>query len=321
MPPLSKSTNNPPEKKNVAVVGTGWFGNAHCRVTSLVANLKAVCDTDLKRANATAAKYDVRPYTDFQTMLDVEDLDAIIVATPPAQTAQIGLIAVERGLDVLLEKPMATKIEDLLKIKKHENKVRIMPGFIEWFNPALQLLESYIKDGAIGAPIYASSKRIGRYPHRNWGIGVLLDLGIHEIYIQQKLFGKVKLSTIKSQLSYLHTPEFEDAAVVFFEFEKGVNGLIEANWMTPTKAREMIVYGDEGAVEVDYVTKQVTLLQPSKDGNSRIDKKTSPYNPPEPLKIEVETFLYGDKIPFDLNDAVETLKIALLASNKITNEE
>ncbi|MHA2408270.1 MAG: Gfo/Idh/MocA family protein, partial [Candidatus Ranarchaeia archaeon] len=228
---------------------------------------------------------------------------------------------VERGLDVLLEKPMATKLEDLLKIKEYEKKVRIMPGFIEWFNPALQLLESYIKDGAIGDPIYASSKRIGRYPHRNWGIGVLLDLGIHEIYIQQKLFGKVKLNSIKSQLSYLHTPEFEDAAVVFYEFKKGVNGLIEANWMTPTKAREMIVYGDEGAVQVDYVTKQVTLLQPSKDGNSRIDKKTSPYNPPEPLKIEVETFLYGKNIPFNLDDAVETLKIALLASNKITNKD
>ncbi|MHA2408171.1 MAG: Gfo/Idh/MocA family protein, partial [Candidatus Ranarchaeia archaeon] len=81
MSPSSKNSDNPIKKKNVAVIGAGWFGNAHCRVTSQVANLKAICDTDLDRVNATAAKYDIRPYTDFNNLLDLEDLDAIIVAT------------------------------------------------------------------------------------------------------------------------------------------------------------------------------------------------------------------------------------------------
>ncbi|MHA1917059.1 MAG: Gfo/Idh/MocA family protein [Candidatus Ranarchaeia archaeon] len=303
-------------KKKAAVVGAGWFGNAHCRVLSQVADLVAVCDVDEIKSKTTARKYEIKSYTNCESLFENEDLDAVVVATPPQHTSQISLFFAERGKDVLMEKPMATNLEDLLKLEKYQNKVRIMPGFIEWFNPALQLLESYIKDGSIGKPIYASSKRIGRYPKRNWGIGVLLDLGFHEVYIQHKLFGKVNLDSIMSQLSYLHNEEFEDAAVVLLDYDSGVKGIIEANWMTPTKYREMIIYGDEGAVKVDYITKQVTLMQSSKDGNSRKDITVSPYNPPEPLRIELETFLYADKVPFDFKDAIQTLDISLKATRK-----
>ena len=70
MPTSSESSNNPKRKKNVAVIGAGWFGNAHCRVTSQVANLKAICDTNADRVKATAAKYNIQHYTDYNKLFD-----------------------------------------------------------------------------------------------------------------------------------------------------------------------------------------------------------------------------------------------------------
>jgi UDP-N-acetylglucosamine 3-dehydrogenase len=147
-------------------------------------------------------------------------------------------------------------------------------------------------------------------PRRFWNLGVLLDLGIHEISVQRLLFGEV--SQVKSSLSYFHKEEFEDAAFILLQFAENVQGLIEVNWLTPTKYRKLNVYGSEGVMEMDYITQELRLIRSSEEPVLyRIEESKQPYSWEEPLQIELKAFLYDKENPFPIEEGIKNLEIAL----------
>ena len=295
-------------KKRTAVIGAGWFGRAHCRVYEAIGDLKAICDTDEERAKQVGDAYHINYYLDYEEMIKNEDLDAVSIVLPPRIAPIIALDLVQRGIDVLLEKPLGTTLEDVQKVMEYSSSVRITCGYIERFNPVVERLKERLPE--IGDPIMISSRRIGRYPKRFWNLGVLLDLGIHEIYIQRFLFGDV--TKIKSSLSYFHKEDYEDAAFILMHFSNNVQGLIEVNWLTPTKYRKLTVYGSEGVMEIDYITQELKLIRSSEEpALYRIEESIQPYSWEEPLKRELTAFLYDKVNPFPLEEGVKSLEIAL----------
>jgi len=296
-------------KKKTGVVGAGWFGQAHCRVYNSISDLQAICDTNGERAKSVAEMYHVdNYYINYLDMIKNEDLDAVSIVLPPRVIPSVAIDFAKNGIDVLLEKPLATNITDLDPLLSYLNSVRLTCGFIERFNPVVERLKQRVPE--IGKPIMITSKRIGRYPKRFWDLGVLFDLGIHEIYVQQYLFGDV--TEIKSKLSYFHKERYEDAAIIILEFANNVHGLIEVNWLTPTKYRKLSVYGSEGVIEIDYITQELKIIRSSEEAQFyRIEESKQPYSFEEPLLRELRAFLYDEKNPFPLDEGIKSLEIAL----------
>jgi len=303
------------KKKNTAVVGAGWFGRAHVRNFHNLSSLRAVCELDRSKLDIIENLYDeVNLYSDIDEMIKEEDIDAVSVVTPPEFIPGIAKKFADAGIDVLMEKPMALNLDDLIAFKEYED-LRIQPGFIELFNPVFDKLLEHLPE--IGEIISVASKRIGLLPRRNWQMGVILDLSIHDIYLQMKLMNKEVLNAEGYKKCFKDSIH-ADAAFIILDFGTAI-GHIESNWLTPSKYRRMYVNGEHGGIIIDFISQKIAIntgldLQ----GDKPISKQTN-YTPlvkDEPLKREINNFLY-DKEPFvTLDDGIKALDIALKIVNK-----
>jgi len=303
------------KKKNTAVVGAGWFGRAHVRNFHDLSNLVAVCDKDEKKLDVISAQYDiVNTYTDISDLIKNEDIDAVSVVTPPKFIPSISKKFADAGIDILMEKPMALKLEELTEFKKYDN-LRIMPGFIELFNPVFDKLLEHIPE--IGEIISIVSKRVGLYPKRNWDMGVIFDLSIHDIYLQEKVMGKENIVNAFGVKKCFKDTEYADAVFIILDFGSTI-GQIESNWLTPSKSRSMYVNGEYGGISVDFITQQVNIRTGiDLQGESPITKDVNytPLRGDEPLKREIINFLYDKELKVNLDDGIRALEIALKIIN------
>ena len=297
-------------KKNTAVIGCGWFGRAHARNYNEMSNLVAVCDADLEKAKSIAEMYDINYYKEVSDLLKNEKLDAVSVVLPPEFIPSTTKTLAEKGINVLMEKPLGLDLKEVQSLLEFNDSVRLTCGFIELFNPVFNLLLKNIKD--IGKIINVSSKRIGLRPKRYWKLGVLLDLGIHEIYLHRKILGDVL--EVKSLVSYFtdESKNHEDAAFILLKFKNQVNSCIEVNWLTPTKYRVLTVYGENGVIEIDLASQIYKNIKSSDDEiPKKIEYATQPYIFDEPLKAELNQFLYSKENPIPLSEGIKSLEIAL----------
>lgn len=297
-------------KKQTAVIGVGGFGKNHARNLSLISNLVAICDKNEEIGKKQASLYDhVRYYSDIEEMLKSDKLDAVCIATPPSVIPSLTKKCASKGIDVLMEKPMGLVYEELEQIA-NEYSVRLHPGFIELYNPVFDELKKNLPK--IGDILTISSKRVGLYPRRYWGMGVVLDLTTHDVYLHQNLLGEVK--NVKSMLRFFHDKRFEDAAYVLMDFGDA-KSLIESNWLTPTKYRKMWVSGELGTLEVDFIAQYLKILE-GKDLTGPQpeiwETQVSYLMPKEPLKEELLDFLYSDKPKITLKEqGLKTIKVVL----------
>jgi UDP-N-acetylglucosamine 3-dehydrogenase len=247
-------------------------------------------------------------------MLEKEKPDAVSVAVSPQNLSKVASKVAEHNVGgILVEKPVATSLQEVADLinKSEKRKVQVMPGFIELFNPCIERLQEAIKkNNEIGQPYVASSKRIGRNPKRGWEIGVLLDLGIHEIYVLRKLFGTPR--RVFCQTKSFGGGKSEDVANLIVGFDNGALGMIETNWITPIGIRSMIVTGSEGSIDIDYITQELKMIN-----RDRIVRPHFVFE--EPLKRELKAFTEsverGEEPPVNLRDAEESLKVAFAALN------
>lgn len=304
-------------KKQTAVIGVGSFGKAHVRNYNNFSDLVAVCDENENNAKETASQYEgVRYYSDPKKMLKEESLDAVSIVTPPAFIPGLTRICASAGVSVLMEKPMGLKYDEVEALTKDFPSVRLQPGFIELYNPVFQELKDYLAKKEIGEILTISSKRIGLFPRRYWGMGVVMDLTTHDLYLHQDLLGEVK--DIKSMVRYFHDSKdkvhrFEDAAYVLLDFGDS-KSMIESNWLTPTKYRKMFVSGEDGTIEIDFITGELRLLTGKDltgDKPVIIETKYKQLRAKEPLREELMDFLYSDKPKITLKDGLRTLRVVL----------
>ena len=303
------------KKKRTAVIGAGWFGRAHIRNFHNLSKLMAVCDKNEELLIRAAEEYEnLNTYSDINDLLKNEDLDAVSVVIPPKDIPIITKKCVEDGIDTLMEKPMALNLEVLNELKQYQD-VRIMPGFIELFNPVFEKLLFYLPE--IGEIISIASKRIGLYPKRNWDMGVILDLSIHDIYLQERVMGKNKIIDAFGVKKCYKDSVHADAAFIILDFGSAI-GQIESNWLTPSKFRRMYVNGEDGGISIDFISQTINIRKGiDLQGEWPITKDIT-YNPlrqDEPLKREIQNFLYDKELQVTLDDGIRALEIALKIVN------
>ncbi|MCP4762178.1 MAG: Gfo/Idh/MocA family oxidoreductase [archaeon] len=299
-------------KKQTAVIGAGGFGQHHVRNYNNLSDLVAVCDLNEDIAKKQAGLYECRWYTDIDKMLKEEKIDAVSIVTQPAHIPGLTRKCAQKGINVLMEKPMGLKYEEVEQLANEYSNIRLHPGFIELYNPVMEEAKLHLSE--IGDILDISSKRVGLFPRRYWGMGVVMDLTTHDIYLHQELLGDVK--KVKSMVRYYHdeNKEFEDSAYVLLDFGEA-KSLIESNWLTPAKYRKMFISGSTGALELDFITRNIKILK-SEDltGPKPVIYETTIKNlrSKEPLKEEILDFLYSDKPKITLKDqGLKTLKVVL----------
>ncbi len=303
------------KKKNTAVVGAGWFGRAHIRNLYELSNLVCVCDIDKAKLEQVANQYDINTYTNVDDLIKNEEIDAVSIVTPPKFIPSISKKFASAGIDILMEKPMALNIEDLKAFLEYEHSIKILPAFIELYNPVFEKLLEHLPK--IGDVFSITSRRIGLYPKREWQMGVILDLSIHDIYLQERILGKENFIDAFGVKKCYKDEIHADAAFIVLDFGSSI-GHIESNWLTPSKFRKMYVNGVSGGIIVDFISQTIEIdTGIDLDGEFPITKRISytPLRADEPLRREINNFLYDKEPLITLEDGIRALEIALKIVN------
>jgi UDP-N-acetylglucosamine 3-dehydrogenase len=289
----------------VAVIGVGSMGSNHVRVFRDLDNvdLVAVADRDVKTTEAIAGRYGVRAYADFQEMIDRERPHAVTVAVPTSAHYSVAKCALERGCHVLVEKPIAATLEEAQQLVAVRPKARVlMVGHIERFNPAVIELKRRLANGELGRIFQIQARRWGPFPPRIRDVGIVIDLATHDLDIMRYLSNSEAIH-VYAQTNRALKNASEDMVTGVIRFKDDMLGLVDINWLTPTKIRELTVTGDLGMFRVDYLTQDLYFFQNSEAnriswealsvirGVSEGTMTRFPISKKEPLRAELEAFI------------------------------
>ncbi|MCH1625304.1 Gfo/Idh/MocA family protein [Ferdinandcohnia quinoae] len=260
------------EKIRVGVIGCGSIAQ-HRHLPEYVANknveLTAVCDRNLVRANEIAEKYGAHAYTSYETLLNSGKVDAVSVCTPNYLHAPISIAALEAGLHVLCEKPMATSKEEAeaMIAAANANGKKLMIGHNQRFVPSHQKARQLIQSGEIGK-IYSFRTSFGHGGPESWSVdgkeswffnkekafvGAMGDLGVHKADLLRYVLGE----EIVEVGSFVETnakdfANVDDNAVCVLKTESGAIGTLAASWAYVSKEdNSTIIYGEKAILRLE----------------------------------------------------------------------
>jgi len=278
----------PKHALRVGVIGAGVMGSNHARVLAGLpeSSLVGVVDpleAHRKRANELA---NCRTFDNLDALLDA-GVDAVTIAAPTHLHHEIALACIERRIHVMVEKPIASTVEEGSEIVDAAQRagVTLMVGHVERFNPAV----AAIKQAITGEDILSIAiTRVGPFPPRMSNVGVVIDLAVHDIDLI-RWFTESDIVEVQPQLSSA-VAEREDIALLQFRTESGVLAHINTNWLTPFKARNVTVATRGKYVMGDLLTRQVTECFGFKPDGS-YSMRHLPVGHDEPLRAELVAFL------------------------------
>ncbi len=269
----------------VGVIGTGAMGQHHIRVYSELpqVDLVGVADIDEARVKEQAARYRTEAFTDYTRLLQ-QDLDAVSITVPTLMHRKIALAAIDAGVNVLVEKPIADTLkhaDEIINSAKRAD-LKVMVGHIERFNSAIIKLKEIINSGTLGKIVSISTRRVGPYNPRIRDVGVIMDIGVHDIDVISYLYGMRVNEVYAIAGADIHS--FEDHAAIILRFNHEHSGIVETNWLTPQKIRKLTAIGINGVAYLDYIDQTVELHD---EGWIRMAK----VNKIEPLRNELQYFI------------------------------
>ncbi len=338
--PAARGARQPVERAplTAAVVGLGMMGRNHVRVYDEVladVDLVAVADPDnaaLRRATTGRA---ARGYPDPERMFAEEHPDLVSIVAPTSMHRQVTLAALAAGANVLVEKPIAPDREDseaMMHAAAEAGRL-LTVGHIERFNPAIRELRRRLVAGELGRIFQVKATRLGPFPSRIRDVGVVVDLAPHDIDVMRFLLDSEPVRLYAETEQRIHT-DHEDLFNGILKFANGVVGVLDINWLTPTKRRTLTVTGERGMYVADYI-KQDLIYFANPDasqtwehpGDSEAGLITTSVSEgemtrrsirrQEPLAVELAEFAQavrtGGPPPVDPRDAM----IALLLARKM----
>ena len=328
------------ETLKAAVIGSGAMGANHARIYSQLPDIElvGVSDLDLKLAKEIGDQFRTNSYKKYDKLLDEVKPDIITVAVPTQNHTKIACECLESGVATLVEKPIADTVENAKKIIETSKitEVPLMVGHIERFNPAVQELKRRLKKKKLGRIFSIHATRVGPFPHRIRDVGVVIDLAVHDIDIMRYITDSKITRVYAETAQKIHT-KCEDLLSGLIKLENGAIGVLNIDWLTPEKIRNLKVTGEKGMFEVNYITQELIfyenmvannqeynypkMLMGVSEGditNIRIKKR-------EPLKTELEKFINytrkGGKSPVSGEDGLKALEIALAVNKSATDNE
>lgn len=316
-----------------AVIGVGNMGRNHARVyremeDSHDVKLVAVSDN----ADSTAARVGrllgVPHYEDCHQMLDAERPDLVTLAVPTGLHHSIGMELLERGVHVLVEKPIAKTVDEAQELVDYAEQQGIIlaVGHIERFNPAVREMRKHLRAGMIGDVYKLYAQRLSPYPARIQDAGVVIDLASHDIDLMRYLMNGDKMCRIHGEIMSTINQDREDLFIGTARFESGALAVLDVNWVTPMKHRLLTITGALGMFRCDLLSQEVYYYENAAGpevwdthavlrGVSQGKVIGFPVARQEPLRAELEDFVEavatGQPPAVTGADGLETLRVAL----------
>lgn len=247
-----------------AVIGAGSMGQNHARIYAEMDDVEliAVADPIMDRISQMALRHRVHTYTDYRVMLEREPLDLVSVVVPTQDHYTVAHDVLSAGVPTLVEKPIASTVDEglaLIALAK-EQGVLLTVGHIERFNPAIIALKHQLELGTLGKIYQIHAVRLGPFPARIMDVGVVIDLATHDLDILHYLTNANICRVLAEVGRQLHTAH-EDMLSAILRFDNGIVGVLNINWLTPTKVREISVVGEGGMFVVSYLTQDLILYE------------------------------------------------------------
>ncbi|MEN1760780.1 Gfo/Idh/MocA family oxidoreductase [Anoxynatronum sibiricum] len=250
-----------------ALIGCGRISKNHIEAIEKYQNrarIVAVCDTILQRAESAAERTGAVSYTSYEELLKREDLDAVILSTPSGLHPKQGIMAAEKGLHVVSEKPMATslKMADALIDVCDQNRVKLFVVKQNRLNSTLQLLKRAVDKDRFGR-IYMACVNVfwtrpqEYYDQAKWrgtwefDGGAFLNQASHYVDMMEWLLGPVE-SVMAYTATMARRIETEDTGVAALRFRNGALGNMNVTMLTHPKNYEgsITILGEKGTVKI-----------------------------------------------------------------------
>jgi predicted dehydrogenase len=266
----------------VAVIGVGHLGKEHARLYAALPDveLAGVVDILQPRAEEIAGLYKTAAYTDYHQILG--KVDAVTVAVPTTDHVRVGVDLLEHGVDVLVEKPIATSVEEaqvLIDAARRNDRI-LQVGHVERFNPVVAAARE-----AATRPQFFEIHRLAAFSPRSLDIDVVLDLMIHDIDIVLSLVpARVREVRAVGIPILSQKPDIANARV---EFEDGCVANFTASRVSFEKTRKLRFFQPHDYISVDYAS-QTGIIVSLRVGRV-VERKLEPPNE-EPLKLELQAF-------------------------------
>lgn len=303
----------------VAVIGVGYLGRFHALIYSRLpeVELVGVVDTEAERAASVAAEAGCPAYTQTDALLDRVDAVSVVVPT----TAHLAAAApfLERGIHVLLEKPIAATREEGAEIvrlaQRHGAILQI--GHVERFNAGVMALAHRIR-----APRYIEAQRMGGFVERATDVDVVSDLMIHDLDIILSLVdaGIRHISAIGASILTEHV----DIANARLEFDNGAVANVVASRVSDQTTRRIRVFQSGRYLSLDFVKQTIDLAEPravAEGARPEILRDRLQVDPIKPLDLELAEFVRvvreGGRPLVDGQTGLRALEVALEVRDRI----
>jgi len=272
----------------VAVVGVGEFGRNHVRVWRELegAELAGIVDVNADRARQVAGEFGTRVIPGVDA-LAAEGVSAVSLAVPTKEHAQLGCRLLDAGLDVLVEKPMASSLGEADRlIASAERSGRVLQvGHVERFNPAVVAAQKII-----ARPLFFEVHRLGIFTPRSLDIDVVYDVMIHDL--------DILLSLVRAPVADLRAvgipviTDKVDIAHARIEFSTGTVANVTASRVSTERVRKMRFFQEHEYISLDFA-RQDALRVRVQPGSPQpgIGFEKLPATPEEPLRAELRAFL------------------------------
>lgn len=310
------------KKFRVGVVGVGYLGRFHAEKYASMAevDLVGVADTNMSQAASIAGKYRTTAYSTYQDLFGKVDAVSIVVPTPSHFTVAMDFL--ENDVDVLIEKPMTTTLEEadtLIRFAESKDLI-IQVGHLERFNPAVVALQDIVQK-----PMFIESHRLSIYKERGTDVSVVLDLMIHDI--------DIILNFVRSDISEIRAAgipviaENVDIANARLEFKSGCVANVTASRISTKNERKIRLFQKDAYVSVDFTSQEITVIQQNSKKNDGLipgmEIKQLCFTKGDALEDEIKSFVQSvvnRKVPPVTGQmGRDALKIALNIMDQIKN--
>jgi len=274
----------------VGVVGVGYLGSIHARIYQKLpnVNLVAVMDTHTERGSQVAQECDCRSVQNLGDLM--ESVDAVSIVVPTSLHREIAEPFLEKGIPVLLEKPVAHTVEDARAIVDLANrsKTLLQIGHLERFNAGVVRLAA-----ELDRPRFMEVHRLGEFVARATDVDVVTDLMIHDI--------DIVLSLVSSELRYISAvgarviTDHVDIANARLEFEDGAVVNVTASRVSSRKFRRIRIFAESCYLALNFEDQQIDVARPGSrpeaGGFAPIISESIQVTPRPPLDAELEDFV------------------------------
>lgn len=246
----------------VAVAGLGAIGRQHARLLSELPQFRLVgaCDADPANRAESSERLGIPVVASYEELTQLAP-KAVVIALPTSLHHESAKFFIDKGIHLLVEKPVASTPEQAAELAKLADAagITLLVGHVERFNAAVRAMKAEIDSGRLGDIISVVTRRVGiarpAVPHAN----VALDLAIHDVDILRYMLG-VPGELVACGSSTIGGNRLEDHVDMVLRYGQTFC-TVQANWITPVKIRRMSVTGSKGTAELDYITQKLQIYE------------------------------------------------------------